>query len=102
MEPTVNKKASLPASVALCTFMPKPNPTTENFNRTLVALWLSCKKGWPVRLAKSIPKSKAMGGETNEVVQANRHNTKTSCLWTLLILEYFFLKVMLFDSIKKD
>ena len=38
IEKTVNKKPSFPAETALAAFIPKPNPTTENCNKKVIAL----------------------------------------------------------------
>ncbi len=54
---------SFPALNALCTFMPKPSPTTEIFNKIWVALLFICRYGWPANKAISNPSNKAIGGD---------------------------------------
>lgn len=85
IEAIVRTNPSLPAANALVAFIPNPNPTTENCNKTVIALWLKCKNGFPDKLATNNPNNNAIGGDIIEVRQSNNKKTKIICFEIVLI-----------------
>jgi len=82
IENTVNSIPCLPACKALCTFIPKPKPTTDICNSNCVALWFKCSYGCPVNCATTSPSNNASAGLINGV----RHNTKHNININFLVL----------------
>jgi hypothetical protein len=61
----------------------------------LIALALNRKKGLPVKLAATKPRSKATGGEIRPETQINSSITKMSCCTLILAVK----KVSLFSGL---
>ena len=66
---TVKTNPVFPACKASFNFNPKPNPTMETCNKRWMYLCRCFSKGLPMKMAKIIPKAKAIGEEINGVRQ---------------------------------